>query len=164
MFPPSTVPRNYDIGWIVSLAEDVVIGGHEVLQRGWERILGDSRKTVARRDEHALAGNPRVRRGGAEELDIEAGKGFMGGVASDISPAVNEEDNVRIHGVYFGLFIMEGIEVDRDALGCLEHAAVEEGVWLSRGRRDLDTDCHVRRDMRGIWVPSALLYGSGGAS
>jgi len=53
---PGAVARNDDVGRGVSLAEDVVIGCHNVLQRGRKGVLRDGGETVARRNEHVLGG------------------------------------------------------------------------------------------------------------
>lgn len=95
MAPPSTISCNDDVGRFVTHAEDMVVGSYDVLQRTGKRVLGGSGKAIARCDDYALASVTRLRGGGAEQLDEQVDVRFVGGVASDVSPAMDVEDDVR---------------------------------------------------------------------
>lgn len=85
-------------------------------------------------------------------------------MANEIPPAVDEEDDVCIRNLGLSLIVLEGVEIDGDALGRPERGGVEEeGVWVRGGRSDVDADRHVRREMRWIWLSSAFVYRLGDA-
>ena len=164
MIPPSAVPSNDDIGRFVSLSEDILVGSYNVLECGGKRILRDRGKTVARRDEHTVASIHRVRGDGTEQLGKKLDKRVVGGVTGDIPPTVDEEDDAGVPDLCLSLVVLEGVEIDGDALGRSERAGVEEeGVRLGGGRGDVDAHRQVCREMRWIRLLSAFLYGLGDA-
>ena len=157
--PTSAVTCDDDVGCAVALAEDVVIGGHEVVERRWEGVFRDGGETVARCDDHTF--------GGPEQLGVELDERRVGGVSDDVAPTVDEEDDAGVREVRIrlrlGVVIAEGIKVDGDALWRSERVALKERVGLGGGRCDLDADRNIRRDVRRIWASSALVYRLGGA-
>ena len=163
--PPGAVARDDDVGRVVSLAEDVVVRGHEVLQRGGEGVLRDGGETIARCNEHTFGGGGIPGEGGdrAEQLDVKLDKRDVGGVAGDVTPAVDEEDDTGVRGLSIAV-AAEGVEIDGDALWHLERGTGEERVWLGGGRGDLDANRDVRGDALRIGAPSALVYGFGGGA
>lgn len=120
MVTPSTVSRNDDIGRLVSFAEHIVVGGHEVLQGGWKSVLRDGGETIARRDEHAFAHVSRVCGDGTEQLDVKFDERWVGGVADNVAPAMDEEGDVGVCDVRSRLglksVVVEGEEIYGDAL------------------------------------------------
>ena len=167
MVPTGAVAREDDVGRVVSLSEDIVVRGHDVLQSRREGVLRDGGETVARCDEHAL-GVPRVGGDRAEQLGVKLQKREVGGVPGDVAPAVNKKDDAGARevgvGLGFGTVAVEGKEVDGDALWRLECGTVEEGVGLGGRRGDLDAHRDVPGDGPWLRESSALVDRLGGGA
>ena len=161
MVPPSTVSRDDNIGRFVSLVEDIVVGGDDVLQRGRKSILRDGGETIPRRGEQTLAPIPRVHSDGAEQLDEKVCKWRLDGVAGDVGPAMHEENDVGVCDVRsrlcFEPVAAEGEEIHGDTLWGLERVAGEEGVWMWGRRGEFYMDGDITRDSPWVRVSNALV-------
>ena len=108
-----------------------------------------------------------MRGSSAEQLDKKVDKRRLGGVADDVPPAMDVEDNVGVRDVQsrlgFEPVAAEGKEIYGDALWRFERVAGEEGVRVRGRRGDLYADSDIRWEGPRIRVSSALIQGRGGA-